>query len=74
MQAEDSAGVMQQILSGCGEHRSAWLAAEQVATEARLKPLNLVADCGLRQPQGFRRARDPAVMADRPEGAQCVDF
>lgn len=51
MQAEDSPGIIQQILSGCREHGSARLPAEQVTIEARLEPFDLVADGRLRKAQ-----------------------
>lgn len=74
MQAEDFPGIIQQILSGCGKHRSARAPAEQVTIEARLEPFDLVADGRLRQAQGLGRAGYPAVTPDRPQGAQRIDF
>lgn len=56
MQAEDSPGIIQQILSGSREHGSARLPAEQVTIEARLEPFDLVADGRLRKAQGLGRA------------------
>ena len=58
MQAKDAAGIVQEILPGRREGGAAGPPVQEVAVEARLQPLDLVADGRLRQAERLGRTGD----------------
>ncbi len=69
---EALAHARQQALALVGQHQRALRAAEQTGPEDFFQPLDLMADCGVRDVQLIGRAGEAAVPGGGLEGAKRV--